>query len=84
MNPYGSRGAGYNTGYGSGYGGGNYYPQELGDQNVSPMQVAPAPSAGGAQTSFQSRLRDIVNRAAEFATDSPEPAPEELYTDVLK
>ena len=23
-------------------------------------------------------------RAAEFATESPEPAPEELYTDVLK
>jgi pyruvate dehydrogenase E1 component alpha subunit len=29
-------------------------------------------------------IRDIVNRAAEFATDSPEPAPQELYTDVLK
>jgi pyruvate dehydrogenase E1 component alpha subunit len=29
-------------------------------------------------------IRDIVNRAAEFATDSPEPAPAELYTDVLK
>ncbi|HTO39615.1 MAG TPA: pyruvate dehydrogenase (acetyl-transferring) E1 component subunit alpha [Rhizomicrobium sp.] len=27
--------------------------------------------------------RRIVNTAAEFATESPEPAPEELYTDVL-
>ena len=64
MNNYGTRGGGYNTGYGGGYGGGSYYPQELEDQTVSPMQVAPTPSAGGAQTSFQSRLRDIVNRAA--------------------
>ena len=29
-------------------------------------------------------LRQIINRAAEFATDSPEPAPEDLYTDVWK
>ncbi|HYM17803.1 MAG TPA: pyruvate dehydrogenase (acetyl-transferring) E1 component subunit alpha [Micropepsaceae bacterium] len=29
-------------------------------------------------------VRQTINRAAEFATDSPEPAPEELYTDVLK
>jgi pyruvate dehydrogenase E1 component alpha subunit len=29
-------------------------------------------------------VREIVNRAAEFATDSAEPAPAELYTDVLK
>jgi pyruvate dehydrogenase E1 component alpha subunit len=28
-------------------------------------------------------IRQIVNTAAEFATESPEPAPEELYTDVL-
>ena len=28
-------------------------------------------------------IRAIVNNAAEFATESPEPAPEELYTDVL-
>jgi pyruvate dehydrogenase E1 component alpha subunit len=28
-------------------------------------------------------IRAIVNIAAEFATESPEPAPEELYTDVL-
>ena len=27
--------------------------------------------------------RQVVNVAAEFATESPEPAPEELYTDVL-
>jgi pyruvate dehydrogenase E1 component alpha subunit len=29
-------------------------------------------------------VRQIINRAAEFATESPEPAPDELYTDVLK
>jgi pyruvate dehydrogenase E1 component alpha subunit len=29
-------------------------------------------------------VREIVNHAAEFATDSAEPAPAELYTDVLK
>jgi pyruvate dehydrogenase E1 component alpha subunit len=29
-------------------------------------------------------VRQIINRAAEFATESPEPAPEELYTDILK
>jgi pyruvate dehydrogenase E1 component alpha subunit len=29
-------------------------------------------------------VRQTINRAAEFATDSPEPAPGELYTDVLK
>jgi len=28
-------------------------------------------------------IRQIVNNAAEFATESPEPKPEELYTDVL-
>ena len=27
-------------------------------------------------------IRQIVNNAAEFATESPEPAPEDLYTDV--
>jgi pyruvate dehydrogenase E1 component alpha subunit len=27
-------------------------------------------------------VRAIVNVAAEFATESPEPAPAELYTDV--
>jgi pyruvate dehydrogenase E1 component alpha subunit len=29
------------------------------------------------------QIRQVVNTAAEFATESPEPAPEELYTDVL-
>ena len=29
-------------------------------------------------------VRQVINRAAEFATESPEPAPEELYTDILK
>jgi pyruvate dehydrogenase E1 component alpha subunit len=29
------------------------------------------------------KTRQIVNTASEFATESPEPAPEELYTDVL-
>jgi pyruvate dehydrogenase E1 component alpha subunit len=33
---------------------------------------------------FDKDVRAIINRATEFATDSPEPAPEELYTDVLK
>ena len=29
-------------------------------------------------------VRQVINRAAEFATESPEPALEELYTDILK
>ena len=29
-------------------------------------------------------VRAAINRAAEFASDSPEPPPEDLYTDVLK
>jgi pyruvate dehydrogenase E1 component alpha subunit len=33
---------------------------------------------------FDRDVRQTINRAAEFATESPEPAPEELYTDVLK
>ncbi len=28
-------------------------------------------------------IRSIVNTAAEYATESPEPDPAELYTDVL-
>jgi pyruvate dehydrogenase E1 component alpha subunit len=28
------------------------------------------------------KTRQIVNTAAEFATESPEPSPDELYTDV--
>jgi len=27
-------------------------------------------------------IRQVVNNAAEFATESPEPTPEDLYTDV--
>jgi pyruvate dehydrogenase E1 component alpha subunit len=34
--------------------------------------------------SVDKEVRDIINRASEFATESPEPAPEELYTDVYK
>ena len=33
---------------------------------------------------FEKDVRATVNRAAEFSTDSPEPDPSELYTDVLK
>jgi pyruvate dehydrogenase E1 component alpha subunit len=33
---------------------------------------------------FDKEVRAEINRAAEFATDSPEPALEELYTDILK
>jgi pyruvate dehydrogenase E1 component alpha subunit len=33
---------------------------------------------------FDRDVRQTISRAAEFATESPEPAPEELYTDVLK
>lgn len=33
---------------------------------------------------FDREVRQTINRAAEFATDSPEPPPEELYTDILK
>jgi pyruvate dehydrogenase E1 component alpha subunit len=29
-------------------------------------------------------VRDTINRAAEFGVESPEPAPEELYTDIYK
>jgi pyruvate dehydrogenase E1 component alpha subunit len=34
--------------------------------------------------SVDKEVRDIINRAAEFGIESPEPAPEELYTDVVK
>ena len=30
------------------------------------------------------KIRDIVNEAAEFATNDPEPDPSELYTDILR
>jgi pyruvate dehydrogenase E1 component alpha subunit len=33
---------------------------------------------------FDKDVRNIINHAVEFATESPEPAPEELWTDVLK
>ena len=29
-------------------------------------------------------VREIINRAAEFGIELPEPAPEELYTDIVK
>jgi pyruvate dehydrogenase E1 component alpha subunit len=32
---------------------------------------------------MDARVREIVNQAAEFATHDPEPAPSELYTDIL-
>jgi general secretion pathway protein D len=58
-------GSSYGGGYNSGYGGGGYYPQSLDNPElVTPQQVAPAPSAGTGQSSFQRRLNDIVNRAA--------------------
>jgi pyruvate dehydrogenase E1 component alpha subunit len=33
---------------------------------------------------LDSEVRDIVNEAAEFATQDPEPDPSELFTDVLR
>lgn len=33
---------------------------------------------------IDAEVRDIVNEAAEFATNDPEPDPSELYTDVLR
>ncbi|MGV3772279.1 MAG: secretin N-terminal domain-containing protein [Verrucomicrobiales bacterium] len=60
---YGGNSYGGNNRYG---GGGGYYPQEA-DLNrlteMTPQQVA-QPSVGGAQSSFQNRLNNIVNRAA--------------------
>jgi pyruvate dehydrogenase E1 component alpha subunit len=32
---------------------------------------------------IDSKVREIVNEAAEFATHDPEPDPAELYTDIL-
>jgi pyruvate dehydrogenase E1 component alpha subunit len=29
-------------------------------------------------------VRDVVNAAAEFATNDPEPDPSELWTDILR
>jgi pyruvate dehydrogenase E1 component alpha subunit len=33
---------------------------------------------------IDAQVRDVVNEAAEFATNNPEPDPSELYTDVLQ
>ena len=33
---------------------------------------------------IDAKVRDIVNEAAEFATNDPEPDPSELYTDILR
>ena len=44
-------------------------------------------SGQGDEGSFKNldrEIRDIVNDAAEFAQNSPEPDPAELYTDVLR
>jgi general secretion pathway protein D len=67
-------GGGYNQGGGYrgggmnyGGGGGNYYPYEVnqnGNGEISPLQVASPSAPGGAQSSFQSRINQIVNRAA--------------------
>lgn len=67
-------GGGYNT-YGGGsyggsrggnYGGGSYYPYAENEKEgeITPQQVAPGAAPGGAQSSFQNRLNQIVNRAA--------------------
>ncbi|MGN6385895.1 MAG: secretin N-terminal domain-containing protein [Verrucomicrobiota bacterium] len=62
-------GGGYNNQFGGSYGGnygGGYTPYSMDKDNnaVTPQQVAPGASAGGGQSSFQRRLNDIVNRAA--------------------
>ena len=33
---------------------------------------------------IDTKMRDTVNEAAEFATNDPEPDPSELYTDVVR
>lgn len=66
-------GGGYGGGYGGGMrggggyggGGGQYYPYQTENATeVTPQQVAPPSAPGGAQSSFQNRLNQIVNRAA--------------------
>jgi general secretion pathway protein D len=58
---YGSGSYGGNRYGGSG---GSYYPQEM-PTEVTPQQVVPGqPSAGAAQSDFNRRLNQIVNRAA--------------------
>lgn len=72
----GSRG-GYNTYGGGSYGGGRYggggyggggsyypYAETQKEGEITPQQVAPVAAPGGAQSSFQNRLNQIVNRAA--------------------
>ena len=42
---------------------------------------------GRARTSLKkidAKVRDLVNEAAEFATNDPEPDPSELYTDIVR
>jgi general secretion pathway protein D len=61
----GGYGGGYNRGGGYGTGGGSYYPYQTENLNeVTPQQVAPVASPGAAQSSFQGRLNQIINRAA--------------------
>lgn len=68
---YGGYGGGYGRSYG-GYGSGSMYPYEESVERLSPMQATtpqpttttPRTSVGGAQASFQSRLNQIVRRAA--------------------
>ena len=67
MNTYGGgsyRGGGMNYGGGSG----SYYPYEANNQNangeITPQQVTSPSAPGAAQSSFQSRINQIVNRAA--------------------
>lgn len=63
---YGGGGYGGGGYGGGGYtgGGGSYYPYQTENGNeVTPQQV-PTASPGGAQSSFQNRLNQIVNRAA--------------------
>ncbi|HEV2562381.1 MAG TPA: pyruvate dehydrogenase (acetyl-transferring) E1 component subunit alpha [Rhizomicrobium sp.] len=51
-----------------------HYGQKLVERGISTEDELKA---------LDKEIRSIVNNAAEFATESPEPAPEELYTDVL-
>jgi general secretion pathway protein D len=60
-------GGNYRGGGNYGGGGGNYYPYQLDNEKaieMTPQQVAPPSAPGGAQSSFNSRLNQIVNRAA--------------------
>jgi len=51
-----------------------HYGQKLVERGISTEDELKA---------LDKEIRSIVNNAAEFATESPEPAPDELYTDVL-